>query len=544
MQASHDEGLELARALATPAAYPEDPSAARGVRWIQTHISHVFLTGERVYKLRKPVRLSFLDFSSARARNEDCLRELALNRRLAPDVYLGVAPVSVRAGTAQVGRIGETLEGAGEHVVVMRRLREGCDALSLLARGALGAGAIDSVAERLARFHTAHALGRPAPFTPEEWRERVARPMRANVAALREDEVVGRAAVAALASGTERARAAASDRREQRRRDGRAVDGHGDLHLQHIWFEGGAADPILIDCIEFADDLRQIDAASEIAFLAMDLRYRGARSLGERFLRRYAALRDDFDLYGVVDLYGAYRAAVRAKVAGLAAGDVAIGAAQREQAAESARRHVALALELLAEPAPAPLVLVCGTVGTGKSTVAGELADACDGVVISSDRTRKALAGIAALDHGVAHGRELYADPMTERAYAALLARAEPVLRSGRVALLDATFARAAHRERARELAARVGARALLVEATCAEPVARERVAARAARGDDPSDAGTEQVAASRARFEPTAEWEPSARFEIATDAPGWRARAAAVARQLAGLTPASRARP
>lgn len=534
----------LLAALATAQAYPTDADAVAGVRWIQTHISHVFLTTARVYKLRKPVKLSFLDFSSQAARNADCLREIALNRRLAPDVYLGVAPVLDAAGGAQFGAVSERLHAGREHAVVMRRLPDGGDALSLLERGALGAAEIDAVAARIARLHSGHGLGRPAPFAAEEWRERVAAPMRANVLALRDAASAGILPVREvelLAPATERALAEHADRLERRRLEGRAVDAHGDLHLQHIWFErahedsGDAAGPLvsIIDCIEFSDELRQIDAASEVAFLAMDLRYRGAPALAEHFLRRYAALRDDFGLYEVVDLFGAYRAAVRAKVAAIAAQDAAIEAAQRERAAQSATRHLALALELLRAPVPGPLVVVCGSVGTGKSSVAERLAEACGGAVISSDRTRKALAGLAPESRvGARLASPLYTDAVTQRVYEALLERAAPVVASGRVAVLDATFARAEQRNLARRFAASAGARALLVEVQCAEEIARERVARRAARGADPSDAGPELVGVSRADFEPPEEWPSEDRAQIHTDH-DWAESVFAVARLL-----------
>lgn len=520
-------GAQLS-ALTRASAYPREAHAEDGVRWIQTHISHVFLTRTRVYKLRKAVGLGFLDFSSQAARNEDCLREIALNRRLAPDVYLGVAPVRTAAAGLAFGAVAEGLEPGCEHAVVMRRLPDGQDALSLLERGALGAREIDVLAARVARFHDAQGLGAPAPFAPEAWRERVAAPMRANVAALSDAARAGCVpvpAVEAFAAETEAAIAAHAPTLERRRAEGRVVDGHGDLHLQHAWFEpadGGEAKLSLIDCIEFSDALRQIDAASEVAFLAMDLRYRGAATLAERFLRRYAALRDDFGLYGVVDFFCAYRAAVRAKVAALAAADAAIAPEQRARAAESVARHLALARAALAPRATAPVVVVCGSVGAGKSTLAEAAAEACDGVVISSDRTRKALAGLAPESRAHAHaGAPLYADAMTERVYAALLERAAPVVASGRSAILDATFSRTPQRDAVRRFAAERGARALLVEATCSAHVARDRVARRAARGGDPSDAGPDLVAPSRAQFEPVREWPKADAIAVATDREG-----------------------
>jgi hypothetical protein len=541
LTASDELSAAQIASLAQPLAYPHDPLAARGVAWIQTHISHVFLTPGFVYKLRKSVNPTFLDFSGRDARNADCLREVALNRRFSPDVYLGVAPVRTRDGRAEIGPVGEALAAGCEHVVVMRRLPDGRDALTLLARAALGTREIDAVASRVATLHAAHGLGVPAPFGAAEWQARIAAPMRANVASLEHaarSGIVAAGDVARLALGTESALGQQAERLEARRREGRAVDGHGDLHLQHVWLEdpapdpGGAARVTLIDCIEFNDEWRQIDAASEVAFLAMDLRYRGEPRLAERFLRQYAALRDDFGLYGVVDLFVAYRAAVRAKVAALAAEDPAIEPAQRARAAESAARHLTLALDALRTPVPAPLVVVCGSVGTGKSTVAQRLADATRGVVLASDRTRKALAGLAPDSRAEAReGAPLYADAMTERVYAGLLTRAAPVIASGRPAILDATFSHAVRRTAARELAGAAGVPALLVEVCCDPAVARERVALRAQRGADPSDAGPERVELSRAAFEPPEEWPPADRFRVDTDRETWGDGIAAIAK-------------
>jgi len=528
-------GIDFAQ-LARPEAWPGDPSAAAGVEWVQTHLSHVFLTGERVYKFRKAVDLGFVRFAAREERNADCLREVALNRRLAPDVYLGVAPLRPGPGGARVGDPGEALAGPGEHCVVMRRLPAGGDALSLLADGRLSAEHLDLVAERVARFHAEHGLGAPAPFSPQEWLARARAPVLANFDSLAEAKAAFAPpeALRSLRLRSERFLAERAAAFEARRRAGRAVDGHGDLHLQHVWFAGDARDPRVIDCLEFDEGLRRIDAASDVAFLAMDLAYRGERALAERFLRRYAREADDFDLYAVVDFFASYRAAVRAKVAALAARDPGIDPAQRERAGESARRHLELAAALLDPPRRAPLVLVGGVVGSGKTTLAEALADALGGVVVSSDRVRKRLAGLpATARRAEAPGQGLYAPAVTEGVYAALLERAAPVLDAGRVAILDATWARAEHRERARRLAAGRSVPARFLLARCAPEVARERLARRAARGRDASDAGPELHAASVRAFEPLAAWPERERAEVHTDRAGWREALGPLAEEL-----------
>jgi aminoglycoside phosphotransferase family enzyme/predicted kinase len=533
----------LAEALASPDAHPEDPVA--GVRTLQTHISHVYLTERRVYKLRKAVSLGFVDFGTRAARNADCAREVRLNRRLAPDVYLGVAAVHAESGGFVVGALlaEPTPEALAadrhEHVVVMRRLADGCDGLSLLERGALHAGHLDRVAHVLAAFHARHGLGAPSPWSAAAWRERVLRPMSDCLDWLESGPEGGAsratcARVRRLARGFLDARAAAF---ESRRLDGRAVDGHGDVHLQHVWFEPDRPDPLLIDCIEFQDDLRRIDAAAEVAFLAMDLEYRRRPALAARFLRRYAGETDDFDLYRVVDYYVAYRAAVRAKVAAIAAADARIAAAQRGAAARSARRHLALAARALAPRGRGAAVLVAGVVGTGKSTVADVLADASPGVVVASDRVRKRRAGLADDDRsGAASG--LYTDAARDAVYAALLERAAPVVESGRVAILDATWALERHRQAAGAWARARGIPLWIVEARCEPDTARARLARRAALGRDPSDAGPERYERSAAAFQALRRDEGTLRA-VATDAPRWRAAVRTIARELRTLAAA-----
>ncbi len=476
--------------------------------------------------MRKAVDLGFVCFASRAERNADCLREVALNRRLAPDVYLGVAPIERAAGGVRVGPPAEGLAGAGEHCVVMRRLPAGRDALSLLHRGELPPEALDRVAERVAEFHARHGLGAPAPFSPEAWLARCTDPVEGNFALLADG--AGELFSRDLLEGAHHAaRDFASGRPasfEARRRAGRAVDGHGDLHLQHVWFETEAAEPIFVDCIEFDEALRRIDAAAEVAFLAMDLRYRGAAALSARFLRRYARASDDFDLYAVVDYFLSYRAAVRAKVACVAARDAGIDAGQRRAAAASARRHLELAAAALAPPRRGALVLVGGIVGTGKTTVAEALADAVGGVVVSSDRVRKRLAGLApGARVAAAPGHGIYAPEWTERVYAELVTRAAPVVASGRVAILDATFASRAQRRRAREAAAALGAPVRFLETVCPAEVARERLARRVSIGSDASDAGPEFHARSAAAFEPVLAGEGLLAEAIDTSEPAWQ---------------------
>ena len=514
----------LVDGLREPAAYPLDPGAADGVASVQTHISHVYLTESRVYKLRKAVDLGFLDFSTRRIRNNDCLREVALNRRLASDVYLGLAPLVCADGAVRVGAVQESVSDPDlEYCVVMRRLPKGRDSVSLIERGAFGAREVDRIAQAVVGFHQRYALGRPAPFQPVEWLEAISKPVEDNftpmAGVISSDRIDRLADLARRFLRTHRADF------EKRRIEGRAVDGHGDLHLAHVWFETDDGSPLFIDCIEFSDQLRYIDAASEVAFLAMDLRYRGHADLAERFLRRYASESDDFHLYCVVDYFSSYRAAVRAKVAAIAAGESELPETQRRAARESARRHFDLASDALGAPRRAAVILMTGIVGTGKSTAANAIAEGLDAaVVVASDRVRKHLAGIAASDHGGAEvDAGIYSQEFTQRVYTGLLERSEPVTNSGRVVVLDATFSSQDHRAQAVEFARARGLPVLIVETRSSRGRTIQRLEDRARDANDPSDAGPEFHAASVARFVPVEKPAEGDHIVVDTESPSWK---------------------
>jgi len=532
----------LVEDLACPPAHPEDASAGDGVEWIQTHISHVYRTPERVIKLRKAVDAGFLNFESRDRRNADCLREVRLNRRLSPDVYLGVAPIERREGKWQVGRVGEELVPTRaeavevEHAVVMRRLPDHADAQSRLAEGRLEGRHLDAAARRIAAFHSGQGMGVPAPYSADAWRERIEAPMRNILEAARDAGAPGADPVGLerLATRSHARFAALAPEFEIRRVEGRAVDAHGDLHLDHLWFESDDGEPLFIDCIEFSDDLRRIDAASEVAFLAMDLSYRGHPGLAARFLRVYAESANDFHLYRVVDWYQCYRAAVRGAVAAMATTDAKVDSGQRERAAQSARRHLTLAEEFLEERGTGSLVIVCGSVGSGKSTAARALADRIEGVVISADVVRKHLAGMAATER-TQHPDALYHPAAKARAYEAILEKAGDVVGSGRVAVLDATWASRKQRAAARDWATRRGVDVRFLETHAAEEAVRERLARRRDAGTDPSDAGPERLAASLAEFEPFDPISEPRPWVVRTDVPDWESRLDLLARTVLG---------
>jgi len=509
-------------------------SSGEAAEHIQTHISHLFLTRDRVYKIRKAVRLPFLDFSRRAERNRDCIDEVKLNRRLSPDVYLGVAAIQPSGDRWQIGPPREHLEhgsdeGGLEHCVIMRRLPDGGDAQAMLERGELTYAHLDAVAHRLSDFHRAHRLEFPGHFSESAWLDHVANPIMQTLALIREgnDAADVQERAKALAAVTRNGLEKHAAQIRARHRDGLSVDGHGDLQLGHVWFEADRTSPLIIDCTEFNRGFRTIDAANEVAFLAMDLHYRGHPKFAAHFLARYARETDDFGLFRVVDLYSSSRAAVRANVAFLAARDPAIEPSQRAAALTSAHDHLTTA-EALLDPRPHAAVFVaCGIVGSGKSTVAEFLADALSAVSIASDRTRKHIAGLRPEDHrGAGHEAEtgLYDPSQTDSVYLGLLERADAVITSGRCVILDATFALASQRLAVLDWASLRKLPAYLIEARCDPEVTIERLRRRQSEASDPSDAGPSLYRWSVDRFEATDEWPSENRAQIQTDSASWAA--------------------
>ncbi len=434
---------------------------------VATHCATVVLLGDRAYKLKKPVDLGFLDFTTVAAREVACRRELALNRRFAADVYLGLARVSDETG--------ETCDW----MVVMRRMPAERRLSTLVRAGAPVAEALRDLARDLATHHAGalrseqtDAAGRP---------EAVRRRWTATLTELaRFPGLVGAgelAEISRLALGFLAGRAPLLQRVVEQ---GHVRDGHGDLLADDVFCLPQG--PRALDCLEFDDELRYVDGLDDAACLAMDLERLGAEELGEAFLTWYLEFSGRPRLEALVQHYLAYRAGVRLKVA-------ALRWEQGEPSAvEDVRTLTALTLRHLRLALPR-LVLVGGSPGTGKSTVAGALADGLGAVVLRSDRIRKESAGLdpaARTSHEWQTG--LYDRAVTARTYRLLTVRAGELLGLGESVVLDACFASEDRRAAAREVAR--SASAALVELRCVAPadVVEQRILARAGTGD-PSDA-------------------------------------------------------
>ncbi len=484
--------------------YPEHPPAPE---FRQTHISQVFLAGEFVYKIKKPVRFAFLDACTLERRRRLCLDEVRLNRRLAPDVYLGVLPILLRNGRFSLGALHSDVAvgpaEVAEWAVKMRRLPEATMLDRMVMSGDVSVAQIRAIAARLAAFHRAADAERG-------WRYGSAaciwRLVRGNLEEVAQDcaGMVAQPEVEEL----ERFAHASIDVHwrllNRRALEGRVCEGHGDLRCEHVSLAGDAI--AIIDCVEFSEALRYVDVASDVGFLAMDLDRLGAHALADELVAAYREAAGDAELPLLLPLYKLHRALVRAKVESLTGRDAAVAPAHRAAAADAARRYIALALEYARLSRPA-MIVVCGLSGSGKSTLARRLADRTGFEWLRSDEMRKRLAGVAptarlAADGGAGgYARGAYTPEFTRRTYKALLEAAAARLADGAGVIVDATFGAPGYRDQARAVAARARRPLLFVECVAGHGEIVRRLTERARRADEVSDAGVATYRRQRAEF-------------------------------------------
>lgn len=480
------QSTAIAEWLKRPEAYKEPVSR---VELKETHISWVFLTDRFAYKLKKPVRFDFLDFSSVEARHEACKAEVRLNQRLARGVYLGAVPICADAA----GRL--SLDGSGQVVdwaVKMRRLPAERMLDELIRTGNLTHDETVRLAAVVASFY--HGLS-PVMMSASEYRQAIEEHVRAN-----RDELL-KPLHRLPASLVKRVHAAQlrflqleGAQFEDRVCDGRIVEGHGDLRPEHICLDGI---PAIFDCIEFNDDFRRLDVADELAFLAMECDLLGAERVGAHVVDAYRCACHDQFSGELWNFYKSYRACVRAKVAVLRAtkpsGD--------EAPSGAAVNYLCLADRYAAALGPPALLIVRGLMGVGKTTLAETLAQRLGCELLQTDQVRKELFGPSMAP--AEFNQDRYRPENRMRVYDELFARAAQGLKEGLSVILDGTFLTTDLRRRAAALARAVGAVPCLVHCDCPGKVAVERIAERAADGETNSEARTELFELQRAQQEP-----------------------------------------
>jgi aminoglycoside phosphotransferase family enzyme/predicted kinase len=500
----------LIRELARPEAFPT-PTATVDVK--QTHISVVFLIEGFVYKIKKPVSLGFLDFSTLDRREHFCREEVRLNRRLASEVYLDIVPVVERDGLLHFEGASEKgsdppgglppFRTVVEWAVKMRRLPDDATLRHLVDHNAADADVLRQLARQIAAFHAAadssDAISQLARF------DVVAGNARENF-----EQTSSHVGVSVSRGVFDRLRRLTDIHLEtlrplieDRARRNVPRDTHGDLRLDHVYALPGrpaGSDLVIIDCIEFNERFRWADPISDVAFLAMDLRFIGRHDLATAFIDEYLRSADDEPGRALVPFYVAYRSIVRAKVAGMVQFEPEIPEPDRRAALERAKGHWLLALGELEDANRRPaLVLIGGLPGTGKSTVARLVAERANFRVIRSDVVRKELAGIPTMQRAdAATGKDIYTTDWTRRTYAECLDQAERALFAGERIIVDASFADDHHRAEFLQMASRLRVPSLLFLCETPPETARERLRLRR---DDASDADWDVYQRAASRF-------------------------------------------
>lgn len=498
-----------------------------GARRIDTPISTVLLAGERAYKLKRPVRLPFLDYRRPGQRRHWLLQECRLNRRTAPALYLGVQALRGPASAPHLGGRGALLDW----VLVMQRLPEGAGMDEMARAGQLDARHAEAIAAHLAAFHAEAPVCRPGHRggDVEDWARASLEEIAAHPRRPRWLSPTRLGKLSARLLGTLAAQAAW---RAARQAAGWVRDGHGDLHLGNLaWLKAQAC---AYDAIEFEPRWRQIDVMADAAFAFMDLLAHGMPGLAWRVASAYAEQLGDHGGLAGLRSYAAYRALVRAKVALLAGA----GPHAAPDARAQLRRYWALAERLSQPPAPARLVLMMGLSGSGKSAAAlaaleaiAAAAPAGEGAVrLRADVERKRLHGLAPTQRphdtgpneaGTMDAARLYSAAATARTYGGLLAQAGALLRAGVSVVVDAASLRQAERQAFADLAQALGLRFDLLECQARTRIGEQRLRTRAALGQDPSDATVAVRRQQRGFVEPVpAAWSRAAHLRAAAGAP------------------------
>jgi aminoglycoside phosphotransferase family enzyme/predicted kinase len=474
----------LIDALQLPSAYQH---GVQPPHLLETHISWVLLTGDYAYKVKKPVRLPFLDFSTLELRRHYCEEELRLNRRLAPDLYLDVVPIT---GTVEAPTVGG-VETPIEYAVQMRQFAQEDLLSARIADGTLTAKHIDRLADEAAAFH--QSLPSAAGDCRYGTADVVFREALDNLDAL-ESSATGvrvREDLAELRDWTHREFSWRHADFDNRKRHGFVRECHGDMHLGNMVLLDEKV--VIFDGIEFSEELRWIDVMNETAFTAMDLEDRGRPDFAHRFLNRYLEQTGDYAGLSVFTFYLVYRALVRAKVAAIRSEQQPEHSGARRKLQTELAGYVRLARKCT-RPHDRRLLITHGVSGSGKTTGTTPLVEELGAVRVRSDVERKRLFQIPPEQHAAAPPQQgLYSPDATRRTYARVAECTEQVLHGGFTAIADATFLKAAERRRFRRMADDWQVPFGILDFTADEAELRARLRWRSGDATEVSDAN-EQV--------------------------------------------------
>ena len=493
----------LLNALQNPALYDHPVS---DFTLMETHISWVLLTGDFVYKIKKPVNFGFLDFSTLEQRAHYCAEELRLNQRLAPELYLDVIPVRGSESAPSLSGDGPIIE----YMVRTRQFRQQ-DLLGNLQRaGGLTHEHIDSLAHTLADFH--QRIARAAPDTPWGEPEQVQAPVAQNFDQIRPmlTDAGDLAQLEQLEHWAHTTFQRLIPQLAQRKADGLIRECHGDIYLDNVTLINGQV--TLFDCIEFNDAFRWIDVVSDVAFMAMDLEDRGLPDLSQRFVNGWLEHTGDYAGLAVLNYYKAYRAMVRAKVALFSLSQPDMDQQQRDRVMARYRGYANLAESYTRIPLRFGL-LTHGVSGSGKSTLSSALVSTLGVIRVRSDVERKRLFGPSAQP-------ALYGPDATQQTYSRLAELAGLILAAGYPVIVDATHLQRAQRQVIRHAIENQGVPCLILHCQAPLDTIEIWLNARQRKGADPSDADIHVVNLQLQQMEPLDDQEKQISLRVATDQP------------------------
>lgn len=501
---------ELIYFLEQPASYPHKPKA---VKKIQTHISYVFIASPYVYKLKKPVNLGFLDFSTLKKRHQYCQEEVRLNQRLCPNIYEGVCAIT------------KTPEGfafSGEHetvdyVVKMKQLPAQYFLDSMLRNDSISFGQIDLIVDRLASFYQAQQPKPEISLWGKQEKLKVSTDENFKQVSSFVDDLIPSSVFLAIKYFTDTFYITQQDLFKRRWLDGHIKDCHGDLRLEHIHISPNGV--CMYDCIEFNKRFRYIDVANDIAFLAMDLDHKGYPELSRYLCERIALKLGDLDLLSLIPFYKSYRAFVRGKVAAIKGVEEELDECSRVESRKEAWSYFQLALQYVVSSKNPSVVVLMGRIGSGKSTQAQLLAERLGWPLLSSDVTRKQLAGIPLYTRGSDAEREqLYSKEQTEQTYQTLTLNAKAHLLQNKSVVLDATFSKRKYRE---ELSSEMNSLKIdcyFIEVTASDDVIKSRLKKRRHAIHQVSDARLEDFEVLNHKYEVPDEGDVHTVYSVSSD--------------------------
>ncbi|RMH37983.1 MAG: aminoglycoside phosphotransferase [Nitrospirae bacterium] len=506
-----DSSSTLLQALQNPALYGHP---VERFEILETHISWVLLTGPYAYKIKKPVDLGFVDFRELERRQYFCMEEVRLNRRLAPELYLGVVTITGTPDSPQLGGEGPPIE----YAVKMKQFPQEMLLTRVLARGHLTPAHIDALAAQIADFHQRIAVADVAsPFGAPDV---IIKPVRENFQQLPIviREWFGADRLERLRTWTEEEHARLIEVFQRRKAEGCIRECHGDLHLGNMALIEKTI--TIFDCIEFSEALRWIDVMSEMAFTVMDLHHRGCPAYGRRLLNGYLEWTGDYWGVRVFRYYQTYRAIVRAKVAGIRWEQTEAQHADRLVLREELLSYLTLAERLVKEGSCAVIILH-GLSGSGKTSLAQELLEATGAIRVRSDIERKRLFGVKPHERtDKAQESVVYSEETTQAVYGRLEECARHVLAAGYPVIVDATFLRRVQRERFQRLAAEWGVPFRIVHVWARDRILQERVARRIEEARDASEADLRVLERQLMMDEPFTEEERSSVVSVNTEVP------------------------